>query len=157
MSRFTATITSSTIVMTERNSSNLTCSIVGEEPRPVNFAAADMALAAHGYQRVTGWDLSGADHITADIQAVDNLFNGVRAARFEQAIGTTHDEFRLTAANSVDNGDLITDRDYSQVYVIAGSSTESGSTTLHMVAEGHTWHQRHTSQFTGLVWIARKR
>jgi hypothetical protein len=157
MIRTLATITSGNIVLAEINDAGLTAHLIGEEDRPANFAAADMALAAHGYGRVGAWDLGGADHITAPIEKVDNLFNGVRAARFDDALGTTHDQFELATAASVGNGDLVTDSEFSEIYLVAGSSTELGVTKLHMVREGGTWDQHHTGQFEGLVQVARKR
>lgn len=154
MNHFSAAITTSTIVLAERNSSGLVCSIIGEEARPLSFAAADMALAAHGYGRTSAWDLGGADHITADIETVDNEFNGVRAARFDDALGTTHaDSFELALAKTVENGDLVTDQEFSAVYVVAGSD---GTGKLHLVAEGKTWNDRHTAEF-GVIRVARKR
>lgn len=156
MNRFSAIITGQTIVLAERNSSNLVTWTIGEEARPASLADADMALAAFGYGRTGAWDLEG-DNMAAPIAQVDNLFNGVRAARFDAALGTTHDEFELATAASVGNGDLVTDSEFSEVYLVAGSSTECGVTKLHMVREGGTWDQHHTGHFEGLVQVARKR
>lgn len=152
MNHFSAVITSETIVLVERNASGLVCQTLGEEVRPLNLADADMMLAAHGYGRVGGWDLEGAN-LAAEIAPVDNLFNGVRAARFDAALGTTHEAaFELAAATTVDNGDLVTDAEFSAVYLVAGSD---GTGKLHMVAEGKNWDDRHTAEF-GLVRVARK-
>jgi hypothetical protein len=153
MNRFSAIITGQTIVLVERNSSNLVAWTIGEEARPASLADADMALAAHGYGRTGAWDLEG-DNLAAPIAQVDNLFNGVRAARFDQAMGTTHaDRFELVSATTVENGDLVTDAEESVVYLVAGSD---GTGKIHMVAEGKTWDDRFTSEF-GLIRVARKR
>jgi hypothetical protein len=153
MNRFSAVITGQTIVLVERNSSGLVCQTLGEEARPASLADADMALAAMGYGRTAGWDLE-SENLAAPIERVDNSFNGVRAARFDAALGTTHaDRFELVSAATVENGDLVTDAEESVIYVVAGSD---GTGKIHMVAEGKTWEDRHTSTF-GLIRVARKR
>jgi hypothetical protein len=153
MNRFSAVITGQTIVLVERNGSGLVCQTIAEEARPANLADADMALAAHGYGRTGAWDLEG-ENLSAPIATVDNEFNGVRAARFDAAMGTTHaDRFELVSASTVENGDLVTDAEFSEVYLVAGSD---GTGKIHMVREGGTWEDRHTAVF-GLIRVARKR
>lgn len=156
MNRFSAVITDATIVLAEVNDAGLTSWLIAEEPRPESFLEADRMLTANGYARIGAWDLTGAG-VAATVAQVDNLFNGVRAARLDQAVGTTHDEFELVPASSVGNGDLVTDADRSAIYVVGGSSTECGVTKLHQVGEMKTWDDRYTGQFPGLVWAARKR
>jgi hypothetical protein len=156
MNTFTAVITTATLVLAEVNDSGLTSQLIAEEPRPESFAAADTALAAHGYARTEAWDLTGAG-VIATVEVVDNMFNGIRAARLDQAVGTTHDEFEPVLATSLRDGDLITDQDRSAIYVVAGSSLESGAMKVHAVGEGKTWEDRYTSTFSGVVWAARKR
>jgi hypothetical protein len=147
----TATITGTEIVVAEDGK------VVAREHRPVNLAKADNFLAYHSLGRTGGWDLDDQGHVSATVTTVDNRFNGVAAARLGRAVGTTHDDFELAAASSVGNGDLVTDAELSAFYVVAGSSTECGVTKLHMVADGKTWNDRYTSEFTGLVRVARKR
>jgi hypothetical protein len=113
-------------------------------------------LAVYGYGRTGAWDLDG-QNLVAPVATVDNLFNGTRAARLDLAVGTTHEEFELAMASTVGNGDLVTDREFSEVYVVGGSSTECGSTKLHMVREGATWGDHHTGEFEGLIMVARRK
>lgn len=158
MNTTVAVITDSTIVLAEVNDSGLTSQLIAEAARPESFEAAATFLAEHGYrvdEVYTGWDLCGAG-VQAQVRKLDNLFNGVRAADLNAKVGTTHSEFFLCPASKVENGDLVTDQDRSETYLVAGSSTESGSTKLHMVRDGGEWSERHTGEFTGLVWAAHK-
>lgn len=156
MIRTLATITGSTLVVVERNDMGLTTKIHLEVARPANLAAADIELAAAGLGRTGAWDLD-EDNLAAPVAAVDNEFNGVRAAKLWEKVGTSHDEFELALASSVNNGDLVTDPEFSEVYLVAGSSTECGVTKLHQVRDGGTWESRYTGEFRGLVQVARKR
>jgi hypothetical protein len=153
----TATITATTIVIAERNSSGLVCNTILEAARPATFADADTALAFSSVRRTAAWELGDYGHVVAPVEPVQNRFNGTVAARLWDAIGTTHGEIELASASTVENGDIITDADHSALYVVAGSSWESGAMKVHMVAEGGTWDSRYTSSFSGLVHLARKR
>lgn len=124
--------------------------------RPGNLAQADRVLARHSLIRTAAWDLAGIG-LAAPVRAMDNVFNGVVAVDLWDKVGTTHGEFELARAATVENGDLVTDSEQSEVYLVAGSSTESGVTKLHQVADGKEWDDRYTGEFTGLVWVARKR
>lgn len=157
MNRISATITGVSLVIAERNDLGLICETIAVETRPATLAEADRALAFYSLGRVGAWDLDDNGGVEATVVKVDNRFNGVPAARLDQAVGTTHDEFELARASSVENGDLVTDHEFSEVYLVAGSSTECGLTKLHMVREGATWADRHTGEFSGLVQVARKR
>lgn len=152
----TATITGVSFLIAERNDLGLICQTFATEARPATFAEADTALAFYSFRRTSAWELDENGGVSATVAPVDNRFNGTVAARLDQAVGTTHEEFELALASTVDNGDLVTDAEYSAVYVVAGSRTECGSTRLHMVGEGKTWGDRHTAEF-GLVRVARKR
>jgi hypothetical protein len=155
MNATTATITGVSLVVEHNNSSGTHSHIIGV--RPASFLEADRALAFVSLGRTSAWDLDTDGGVTATVAPVDNRFNGVVAARLDQAVGTTHGEFELALAASVNNGDLVTDRDFSEVYLVAGSSTECGVTKLHMVREMGTWESRYTGEFQGLVQVARKR
>jgi hypothetical protein len=128
---------------------------IAYEPRPASLKDADIMLAAHSFGRTGDWDLVGAG-LGAPLKAVDNVFNGTVAARLDQAVGITHGEFELALASTVENGDLVTDAEYSAVYVVAGSEPHGESAKLHMVGEGQTWDDRHTSEFT-LIRVARRK
>lgn len=156
MNHFTAVITGQTLVLVERNGSGLVCQTIAEEARPTSFVEADMALAFHSYGRTSSWELAADGTVVAGIAPVDNRFNGVPAARFDEALGSTHaDEFELVLAATVENGDLVTDAEFSAVYVVAGSESHGHSAKLHLVAEGKTWEDRCSSEFT-LIRVARK-
>jgi hypothetical protein len=153
-----ATITSDSIVLAERTSGGLAVEYIAlNDNRPASFAAAEFWLAAQGYRVEGNWEL-GTEHpgVDATVRKLDNEFNGVRAAGLWEKVGTSHSEFVLTPARKVENGSLVTDADRSEVYVVAGSSTEGTVTKLHMVAEGKEWNERYTGEFHGLVWAARK-
>lgn len=156
MFQTTATITGSTLVVVERNEAGLTTALVLEVARPADFRTADVELAAAGLGRTSAWELDG-DNISAPVATVDNEFNGTRAAKLWAAVGTTHEEFELALASTVANGDLVTDSEFSEVYVVGGSSTECGLTKLHMVRELGTWADRHTGEFSGLIQVARRK
>lgn len=152
----TAHITGIRIVVAERNDMGLVCQTLVTESRPATFAEADTALAFHSLGRTSAWELDENGAVSATVAPVDNRFNGTVAARLDQAVGTTHEEFELALATTVDNGDLVTDAEYSAVYVVAGSTSYGDQAKLHMVGEGKTWADRHTAEF-GLVRVARKR
>jgi hypothetical protein len=158
MNHFAATITGASIVLAERTGSGLVAWTIATEARPASFAAADTMLAANGYGRTAAWELDEAGNVSAPVAQIDNLFNGTRAARLDQAVGTTHEEFVMTNASKVENGDLISDRELSALYVVAGSSLETGM-KVHMVAEGKTWSDRFTTEFLReeLVMVARRK
>lgn len=133
--------------------------VLASETRPLSLAKADTMLSAHGYGRTEEWDLTLSGGVAAEVKQVDNLFNGVRAARLDQAVGTTHDEFEYDQARNVENGDLISDGEISEIYVVGGSSTDGDVTKIHMVQEGKVWDDRFTGHFMPgqLVKRARKR
>lgn len=87
----------------------------------------------------------------------DNQFNGTVAVNLWAAVGTTHEGFETVRASTIENGDIITDSELSELYVVAGSSWESGAMKVHMVAEGKTWADRYTSEFSGVVTLARRK
>lgn len=158
MNTTAAVITGSTIVLAEINDSGLTSRLIAEAARPESFETAATFLAEHGY-RVTGsWDLSGAG-VQALVRKLDNLFDGVRAANLDAKVGTTHSEFRPVAARTVNNGDLVSDVELTETYLVGGSSTDGDVTKLHMVREGGEWNDRYTGEFTPdqFVMVARKR
>lgn len=157
MNATTATITGFSLVVAERNDAGLVCQTLVQAAQPSSFLEADRELAFHSLARTAAWDLDTNGTVSAPVAPMDNRFNGTVAARLDQAVGTTHGEFELVSASTIENGDLITDSEFSEVYVVAGSSWESGLMKVHMVREMGTWEDRHTSQFGGLVWIARKR
>jgi len=157
MNTITATITGVSLFVAERNDLGLVCQTLVTEGRPATLAAADTALAFHSLGRTAAWELDNNGGVEAPVVKIDNRFNGTVAARLDQAVGTTHDEFELVSATTVRDGDLITDSDRSAIYVVAGSSLESGAMKIHAVGEGKTWEDRYTSIFGGLVWTARKR
>jgi hypothetical protein len=157
MNTTTATITGVSLVVAERNDLGLVCQTLVTEGRPATLAAADTALAFHSLGRTSAWELDSNGGVEAPVAKIDNRFNGTVAARLDQAVGTTHNEFELASATTVLDGDLITDSEFSAVYVVAGSSLESGAMKIHAVGEGRTWEDRYTSIFEGLVWVARKR
>lgn len=153
----TATITGVALIIAERNDAGLVCQTVAVEARPATLAEADTALAFYSLGRIGAWDLDDNGGVAATVQTVDNRFNGTVAARLDQAEGTTHEPFEFVLATSVQDGDLISDQEFSALYVIAGSRPEAGGMKIHMVAEGKTWEDRHTTTFQGGVWVARKR
>lgn len=132
------------------------------EVRPASFADADTMLAAHGYGRTAPWELAEQGKVSAPVERVDNTFNGTRAARIWSQVGTTHEPFAfMTAAELAarETGDLISDSELSEAYVVAGSSREAVSVKIHMVSEGKTWEERHTGHFMPeqLVMVAKRK
>ncbi len=155
----TATISATAIVI-EFAENGAPFQVIASEDRPENLAAADTMLAFHGYSKVGGWDLGPNGTVAAQVKRVDNKFNGVTAARLWERIGTTHAQnFLPVLASQVEPGSLITDRDQSEVYLVAGQSVEGSIAKIHMVSEGKTWEERHTGEFgrDTIVWVARKR
>lgn len=153
----TATITGVALVVAERNDAGLVCQTLVNEVRPASFAAADTALAFASLGRTSAWELDANGGVEATVAPIDNRFNGTVAARLDQAVGTTHDEFEMVSVRDINNGDLITDDEMSALYVVAGSSWGSDAMAVHMVGEGQTWADRHTGVFSGLVMVARQR
>lgn len=136
-----------------------TCEVSFREPRPATLAEADTALAAYGLARVRGWDLGPDGDVRARVSMIDNQFNGVRAARLDAKIGTTHDEVTMVPARQVENGDIITDRDQCALYVVAGSAQEMGEVRISMVGEGQSWADRYATLWPedAPVWVARRK
>jgi Zn-dependent alcohol dehydrogenase len=133
--------------------------VIATEARPANFQEADTFLAAHGFRRVRNWDLGDLGTVTARVQMVDNQFGGTRAARLWNAVGTTHQEWETAQAWTVEDGDLISDMEISEPYVVAGSSLELDTMKIHMVGEGQVWAERFTGEFhrNQLVKVARRK
>jgi|ADGO01.1.fsa_nt_gi hypothetical protein len=139
--------------------------VVFTEARPATLADADHALAAHGFGRVRDWDLGPNGDVRARVRMIDNEFGGTRAARLWDAIGTTHEELDTVVVGirdgvpTVDVGDLITDMDESELYVVAGARFECGTARIHMVREGETWEDRYTGEFPfgQVVKVARRK
>lgn len=155
----TATITGTEIVIADRNDAGLLCDVVGIEKRPATFKLADEFLAVHKLGRTADWELDADGNVSALVTEVDNEFNGVRAARLWEKVGTTHDQFDMVPARTVVNGDLISDGEMCAPYLVAASSLESDQMKLHMVAESKNWNDRYTYRFSAdqLVNVARKR
>jgi hypothetical protein len=136
---------------------------VASEVRPATFADADPFLAFHSLGRTSAWELSGSGMVSAPVFWVDNRFNGTVAARLDQAVGTTHEPFVMMTARELAcselNGDLISDSELTEKYVVAGSSLDGNVAKVHMVAEGKDWEERYTGHFIPeqFVWVARKR
>jgi hypothetical protein len=107
----TATITGVSLVIAERNDLGLVCQTIAQEARPATLAEADTALAFYSLGRVGAWDLDDNGGVAATVRTVDNRFNGTVAARLDQAVGTTHDEFAVMFAHQAEDGDLIGDMD----------------------------------------------
>lgn len=151
----TATITETSIVVIDRSDIRRT---VATEPRPESLADADTFLAVHSLGRTGAWDLAGSG-LSAPVSRVDNQFNGTVAARLWDAVGTTHAEWVAMPVKDVRDGDLISDLNVSEPYVVAGSRRESDIMRVHMVREGGVWAERHTTDFNAgtFVKVARKR
>lgn len=128
------------------------------EARPMTLAEADTYLAFHSLGRVAQWDLH-KDGLSALVRKVDNRFNGTVAARLNKAVGTTHEEYKLALAKEAQDGDLISDTELSNDYVVAGSRREGSAMRIHMVSEGKTWEDRYTTDFPAdqPVMIARRK
>jgi hypothetical protein len=132
---------------------------VGSEPRPATLAEADTMLAFYSLARTAEWDLAPAVGVCAPVARVDNRFSGTVAARLNQAVGTTHEEFEVMPAHRAEDGDLISDLDISDLYVVAGSRREGDIMRIHMVSEGKTWEDRYTTNFPAnqFVQVARRK
>jgi hypothetical protein len=157
MNTTTAHITETNIVIVERNDANLVCRTLAYAGRPATLAAADTFLATESLARTAAWDLGENGSVMAPVTEIDNRFNGVVAADLDKAVGTTHEPFELVLVSTIENGDLISDTELSALYVVAGSSFESGAMTVHMVGEGQTWDDRYTTAFKNVAMVARKR
>lgn len=155
----TATITGTQIRVEMADRYAGTFDVIFVEPRPATFADADTALAAHGLGRTGEWDLGDLGTITATVTEIDNMFNGTRAARLDQAVGTTHDEWETVLASEIRDGDLISDLELTAPYVVAGSSLDESRVKVHMVGEGQVWDQRFTTNLDRgrHVKVARRR
>jgi hypothetical protein len=155
----TATITAQTILVADRNDAGLVCQTFLEEARPATFELADLALATVSMVRTEAWELDADGNVSAQVTDLDNTFNGVVAARLDDKIGTTHGEIEPVLAETVANGDLITDREVSALYVVAGGSLSDDIQRVLMVADGKGWNDRHAANFgrREIVWVARKR
>jgi len=162
---FTAIITGTTISVEMDHLYKGKTEVVFTEDRPATLADADHALAAHGFGRVRDWDLGPNGDVRARVRKVDNEFGGTRAARLWDAIGTTHGELEPVVVGirdgmfTINDGDLITDMDESELYVVASSRFECGTARIHMVGEGKTWDQRYTTDFPfgTVVKVARRK
>lgn len=159
MNRIAAHITETSIIIVERNDANLVCQTIATEDRPASLADADTMLAFHSVARTAAWDLGEAGSVTAPVAPVDNRFNGTVAARLDQAVGTTHEEFQVMFTGQAQDGDLIGDMDLEGFAVVAGSRLESANMRIHMVSEGQTWADRYTTDFHRhqLVQVARRK
>lgn len=155
----TATITGISILIAERNDLGLVCRRFATEARPATFAEADTALAFYSFRRTSAWELDENGGVSAAVAPVDNRFNGTVAARLDQAVGTTHEEFRVMFADQAQDGDLIGDMELCGWAVVAGSRRGNDTMRIHMVSEGKTWAERYTTNFPRhqLVQVARKR
>ena len=138
------------------------CQTLATESRPATFADADTFLAVHGYGRTSDWELAEYGMVHAPVAQIDNMANGVRAARLWDKVGTTHEPFTFMAARELahrETGDLISDSELSEPYLVAGSSLDGSVVNVHMVSEGKTWEQRHTGYFMPdqLVMVAKRK
>jgi hypothetical protein len=155
----TATITGVSIVVAERNDAGLVCQTLLTESRPASFDQADVALAYVSMRRTSAWELDGNGGVEAPVAGIDNRFNGTVAARLWDAVGTTHDDFTRVFAHQANDGDLISDAELSDVYVVAANRHEGDTVRIHMVGECKTWEERFTTDFDRfrIVQVARKR
>lgn len=159
MNKTTATITGVSIVVAERNDMGLICETFLIEDRPASFELADVALATVSMVRTGPWELGADGTVEAPVTEIDNTFHGVVAARIWDKVETTHSEWIAVAARWVEDGDLISDMELSEAYVVAGSRISEDTARVHMVGEAKTWNDRHTTDFPAgqLVMVARKR
>jgi hypothetical protein len=143
------------VTATEVNGRKVT---VASEARPASLADADTFLAAHSFRRTAPWDLVGG-MVGAPVETIDNVFDGTVAARLWEAVGTTHEPFEVMSARAARDGDLISDLEISEVYVVAAWRYELDVMRIHMVGEGRTWDERYTTDFPAdqLVQVARQR
>lgn len=159
----TAHITGVQIMVTETNGVTGVKRTVATEDRPATFADADCLLAVHSLRRTGAWELGEAGMVSAPVRLIDNCFNGTVAARLDQAVGTTHEEFtpmtaRELACSELD-GWLISDSELTEAYVVAGSSLDGSEVKIHMVGDGKTWEERYTGYFAPeqLVMVAKRK
>jgi hypothetical protein len=154
-----AVITGVSIKIERTDAVSCVTTVLATESRPATLADADTFLAVHSLGRVGAWELDENGGVAAEVRKVDNRFNGTVAARLWEAVGTTHEEWDVAPAGSVQDGDLISDMDISEPYVVAGSRRELDTMRVHMVRDGGTWDSRHTAEFDAgqLVQVARKR
>lgn len=133
--------------------------VVATEARPASFQEAETFLAVHGFRKVRNWDLGELGMVSARVGQVDNKFGGTRAARLWDAVGTTHGEWETAQARTVEDGDLISDLEVSEPYVVAGSRFEMDTMRVHMVRDGGVWAERYTTDFPAsqLVKVARRK
>jgi len=145
-----AHITGVGVLVSETNEVTGVVRTVATEPRPATFAAADTFLAVHSLGRTAPWELGESGMVSAPVAKVDNRFNGTVAARLWDAIGTTHEELAPMSARELvcrETGDLISDLDVTEPYVVAGSSLDGITAKVHMVREGGTWEERYSTDF----------
>jgi hypothetical protein len=159
---YSAHITGVGVMITETNEVTNVHRTVATESRPATFADVDTFLAVHSFRRTQAWELGEAGMVSAPLERADNRFNGTVAARLDQAVGTTHGEFRMMTARELAcselEGQLITDSERQGVYVVAGSSLDGDVAKIHMVGEGQTWDERFTGEFHPgqVVWVAER-
>jgi hypothetical protein len=158
MTNAQATITETSIILVQTDAMNIARTI-DYENRPATFNEADTFLAFNSLRRTAAWELGEKGSVTAPVELIDNRFNGTVAARLDQAIGTTHDQYQVLPIIEVEDGDLICDLDLSAPYVVAGFRQEGSTIRVHMVGEGKTWEDRFTTDFPAarLVQIARRK
>lgn len=156
MNATAAHITGTSIIITRTEETGRKVT-VATEVRPASFDSADEFLAFHSMGRTAPWELSDSGMVSAPVAPIDNRFNGTVAAFLWDAVGTTHEPFETVLATSVQNGDIITDSELSELYVVAGSRPEDGGMKIHMVAGRKTWADRYTTVFHGLVTVARRK
>lgn len=155
----TAVIATASLVVVERNDARLVCSTLVEEAWPASFEEADRALAYHSLGRTGAWELDPDGNVSAEVSRVDNRFGGTAAARLWDAVGTTHGQFETAFAHEANDGDLISDMEVCEPYVVAGSRREGETMRIHMVGECKTWDDRYTTDFNAhtLVKLARRK
>ena len=159
---YTAHITGVEVLITESNEVTGVKRNVASESRPATFAAAEVFLAFHSFRIAQDWELGAAGMVSAPLERMDNRFNGTVAARLDSAVGTTHEPFAPITARELAcselNGDLISDSEITEVYVVAGSSLDGPDVKVHMVREGQDWNQRYTGHFIPdqFVWVAKR-
>lgn len=154
-----AFITETEILVLDLNDAGLICQTLLVEPRPRTLADADIALAMVSQVRLGPWELNDKGGLSASTTDMDNRFNGVVAARIWAKVGSTHSSgWNAVPARAVRNGDLIADMDISVPYVVAGSDLTGAGMRVHMVGEGQSWYDRHTTVFREhqLVMVAAK-
>lgn len=162
MTEIHAHITGTEVIITRTENSGRKVT-VASETRPATFADADTFLAVHSLGRTSAWELSESGMVSAPVAKIDNHFDGTTAARLDQAVGTTHDEFQIMTARELAcselEGQLITDSERTEVYVVAGSSLDGDVAKIHMVGEGKTWEERYTGHFIPgqFVWVAQRK